>query len=249
MAESVIHFGTSGWRGIIAEDFTFPNVRLAAAGIANYLLADKGKPRVIVGYDTRFLSEKFAAAAAETLGSHGVECYLGTGPDPTPALAHEIISNRLDGGVNITASHNPAEYNGLKFSGADGAPALPEATREIERLAGEVLSGKRSLEGPKAAQSLRQPADPRPSYLNAIRGKVDLGAIGIARLKIAYDPLYGTARGYLDDLLKEAGASVRTIHDFRDVLFSGVGPDPSERKLAQLSTLVKDERCAVGLST
>ncbi len=249
MPDNPIQFGTSGWRGIIADNFTFANVRVAAAGIAYYLLSKSERPRVVVGYDTRFLSENFADTAAQTLNSHGVETRVATRPHPTPALAHEIILNRLDGGINITASHNPAEYNGLKFSSADGAPALPEATREIERLAGEVLSGKRSLEGPKAAQSLRQPADPRPSYLHDIRGKLDLAAIGQARLKIAYDPLYGTARGYLDDLLKEAGADVRTIHDFRDVLFSGAGPDPSERNLAELANLVKDERCAVGLST
>ena len=170
MAESVIHFGTSGWRGIIAEDFTFPNVRLAAAGIANYLLADKGKPRVIVGYDTRFLSEKFAAAAAETLGSHGVECYLGTGPDPTPALAHEIIHSRLDGGVNITASHNPAQYNGLKFSSADGAPALPEVTREIEGYVAKVQAGEYSLQGPRWPAPLCHDANPRPAYLEALPG-------------------------------------------------------------------------------
>lgn len=101
MSGSVIHFGTSGWRGIIAEDFTFANVRLAAAGIAQYLLAQKAKPRVIVGYDTRFMSEKFADAAAETLGSHGVECYVSTRPDPTPALSHEILHSRFDGGVNV----------------------------------------------------------------------------------------------------------------------------------------------------
>src|SRR5437870_8161271 len=227
MPDNPIQFGTSGWRGIIADNFTFANVRLAAAGIAYYLLSKSERPRVVVGYDTRFLSEYFADTTARTLNSHAVETRVATRPDPTPALAHEIISNRLDGGINIPASHNPAEYNGLKFSGADGAPARPEVTREIERLAGEVLSGKRSLEGPKAAQSLRQPADPRPSYLNAIRGKLDLGAIGKARLKIAYDPLYGTARGYPDDLLKQPGPAVRTTHDFRDVRFSGVGPVPT----------------------
>ncbi|PYV17568.1 MAG: phosphoglucomutase [Acidobacteria bacterium] len=249
MAESVIHFGTSGWRGIIAEDFTFPNVRLAAAGIANYLLADKGKPRVIVGYDTRFLSEKFAAAAAETLGSHGVECYLGTGPDPTPALAHEIIHSRLDGGVNITASHNPAQYNGLKFSSADGAPALPEVTREIEGYVAKVQAGEYSLQGPRWPAPLCHDANPRPAYLEALRQKIDLQVIGVSRLKIAYDPLFGTGRGYLDELLREAGANFITIHGHRDVLFSGAGPDPSENNLAELSQCVKEQGCAIGLAT
>ena len=124
-----------------------------------------------------------------------------TRPDPTPALAYQMIHDKLDGGVNITASHNPAEYNGLKFSGADGAPALPEVTQAIEKNVANVLAHKKSLVGTKSKTSLRQTADPRPDYLEAIRQKVDLKAIGEAKLKIAYDPLFGTGRGYLNDLL------------------------------------------------
>src|SRR5215471_4361815 len=125
MPDNPIQFGTSGWRGIIADNFTFPNVKLAAAGIAHHLLAKSEHPHVLVGYDTRFLSERFAATAAQTLNSHGVETGVAVRADPTPALACEIIAKHLDGGINITASHNPAEYNGLKFSSADGGPALP----------------------------------------------------------------------------------------------------------------------------
>jgi phosphoglucomutase len=244
-----IKFGTSGWRGLIAEDFTFPNVRLAAAGIAQFLLTQSGRPRVIVGYDTRFLSEKFAATAAEILASHGVETWRCARPDPTPALAHEILHNRLDGGVNITASHNPAEYNGLKFSSADGAPALPEITRQIEDFAAQTLAGKYSVQGPNFTAALKRPADPRPAYLESLRQKVDLKTIARAKLRIAYDPLYGTGRGYLNDLMSEAGAGVQTLHDFRDVLFSGAGPDPSEKNLQELSRFVKERKCVVGLST
>lgn len=249
MPDNPIHFGTSGWRGVIAEDFTFPNVRLAAAGIAHLLLSRSSRPRMIVGYDTRFLSEKFADTVAETLGSHGIETSVCTRPDPTPAISYEVIHSKFDGGINITASHNPAQYNGLKFSSADGAPALPEVTREIESCIGRVLSGEYSLQGPMLAAPLRRPADPRPAYLEDIRRKVDLRALGEARLKVAYDPLYGTGRGYLNNLLQEAGVTVHTLHDFRDVLFSGVGPEPSEKNLAELAKLVRDERFAVGLST
>ncbi|PYV29565.1 MAG: phosphoglucomutase, partial [Acidobacteria bacterium] len=246
---SVIHFGTSGWRAIIAEDFTFANVRLAAAGIAQYLLSRTARPRVIVGYDTRFLSEKFADAAAKTLASHGVECFVATRPDPTPALAHEILSSRLDGGVNITASHNPAEWNGLKFSSADGAPALPEVTREIESTIAKVEADEYSLKGPQWTAPLRHDADPRPAYLEALRQKVNLKVLGDSRVKIAYDPLFGTGRGYLDALLGEAGADFVTIHDHRDVLFSGAGPDPSEENLAELARAVKETGSALGLAT
>lgn len=249
MPDNPIHFGTSGWRGVIADNFTFENVRLAAAGIAHYLLAHSPRPRVVVGYDTRFLSEKFAETAAETLASHGVEIRVCTKPDPTPALALEVIYSRLEGGINITASHNPAEYNGLKFSSADGAPALPEVTREIESYVARVLSGEYSMNGPKFTAPLRSAADPRPAYLDDLRQKVDLRAVAEAKLKIAYDPLFGTGRGYLNDLLREAGATVHTLHDFRDVLFAGVGPEPSEKNLAELAKLVQDERFDVGLST
>ncbi len=249
MPDNPIHFGTSGWRGVIAEDFTFQNVRLAAAGIAHYLLTQSRRPRILVGYDTRFLSEKFAEAAAETLCSHGIETRVSTRPDPTPALAYEIIRCQLDGGINITASHNPPEYNGLKFSSGDGAPALPEVTRAIESSAGGVLAGELPLTGSKSAAQFRYPTNPRPAYLDDIRRKVDLRALAEARLKIAYDPLYGTGRGYLNDLLEETGTTVHTLHDFRDVLFSGVGPEPSEKNLAELAKFVKDKRCAVGLST
>jgi phosphoglucomutase len=249
MVNNPIHFGTSGWRGVIAEDFTFANVRLAAAAIARYLLAKSSRPRVVVGYDTRFMGERFAETVAETLGSHGVETWVCHRPDPTPAISYHIIQNKLDGGINITASHNPAEYSGLKFSSADGAPALPEVTQEIESYVGRIQSGEFPVKGTAPVASLRHTVDPRPAYLDDLRRKVDLKAIGAARMKIAYDPLYGTGRNYLDELLREAGAEVHTIHDFRDVLFSGVGPEPSEKNLAELSQFVQEQRCALGVST
>src|SRR5207245_325736 len=218
----------------------------AAAGIAHFLLSRSARPRVVVGYDTRFLSEKFAEVAAEVLNSHGTETGVATRPDPTPALSHGILPGRLDGGINITASHNPAEYSGLKFSSADGAPALPEVTREIERLVGRVISGDHSLKGARPNGSLRHTADPRPAYLETIRRKVDLKAIAEGRLRIAYDPLYGTARGYLDELLRQSGTAVHVLHDFRDVLFSGVGPEPSEKTLAELAKVIKEDKIVLG---
>ncbi len=249
VADNPIKFGTSGWRGIIAEDFTFATVRLAAAAIAHHLLERASRPHVIVGYDTRFMSENFAAAAAETLASHGIETWECHRPDPTPAISFDIIQNRRHGGINITASHNPAQYSGLKFSSPDGAPALPEVTRDIESRAARILAGELSLKGPGSPAPQRHPIDPRPVYLEDLRRKVDLKAIGEVRLKIAYDPLYGTARGYLDELLQEAGAMVKTIHDYRDVLFQGVGPEPSEKNLAELSQVVTAGQFRVGVST
>lgn len=249
MAGNPIHFGTSGWRGVMAEEFTFDNVRLASAGIAHYLTGRSGHPRVILGYDTRFLSERFAAASGEIFASHGAEVHTTSRPHPTPALAHAIIHERFDGGINITASHNPPEYNGLKFSTADGAPALPEVTQELEANIGRVRAGEYSLKGPRFTGPLYRPADPRPAYLNEIRKKIDLTSIASARIKIAYDPLYGTARGYLDEALQEAGVEVHTLHNYRDVLFSGAGPEPSAKNLAELSKYVTEHQCAIGLAT
>jgi alpha-D-glucose phosphate-specific phosphoglucomutase len=244
-----IKFGTSGWRGILAEEFTFANVRLASSAIAHHLLTESASPGVVVGYDTRFLSERFAAAAADTLSSHGVNTYLCERAEATPAIAHEIIYSERQGGVNITASHNPAEYNGLKFSDADGGPALPEVTHDIERLADEIANHSWPLRRADDPKALRHTADPRPAYLDALRELVDLETIEAARLKVGYHPLYGVGRGYLDHLLREQGAAVMTIDDFRDPLFNGSGPDPNETNLARLSRLVQEEDCAVGLST
>jgi phosphoglucomutase len=249
MSSNPIHFGTSGWRGIIAEDFTFANVRLAASGIAHYLLTCSGRPRVIVGYDTRFLSERFADACGDVLASHGVEIRSTNRPHPTPAIAHDVIHNHLDGGVNITASHNPAEYNGLKFSSADGGPALPEVTSEIEKFADRVMAGEYSLRGPCFPAPLKSLGDPRSAYLEELRRKADLNAIAGARLKVAYDPLYGTARGYLDELLREAGVELQVLHDYRDVMFSGAGPEPNAQNLKELGRAVKEGGLTLGIST
>lgn len=249
MADNPIKFGTSGWRAVIADTFTFPNVRLASAGIAQHLMESSSHPQVVVGYDTRFLSERFAETAADMLASHGVETYLCSEPVPTPALAHDIVHNQRQGGVNITASHNPPEYNGIKFSGPDGGPALPEVTADIEKLVAEIAEGHRSLRGPSFTAPLRHAADPRPAYLEELHAKVDIKCIEEGRLKVAYHPLYGTGRGYLNHILNEHATAVLTLDDFRNPLFGGSGPDPNEANLARLSRLVQDERCAVGLAT
>src|SRR5205823_4149371 len=128
-----IKFGTSGWRAVMAEEFTFANVRRAIQGIARYVVSQKPSgARVIVGRDSRFLGETFCSMASEILGSYGVTSLVIAEPAPTPAIAYAVIKEGADGAINFTASHNPPEYNGIKFSTPDGAPALPEATKRIE---------------------------------------------------------------------------------------------------------------------
>src|SRR5216110_389376 len=127
-----IKFGTSGWRAIIADEFTFANVRLATEAIARYVKRRSSSPTLLVGYDTRFASEDFGREVARVLSSQSIRARLCSQAVPTPAVAFTIITEKLDGAINITASHNPGEYNGLKFSTPDGAPALPDVTSEIE---------------------------------------------------------------------------------------------------------------------
>src|ERR1700675_4050955 len=130
--KSPIQFGTSGWRGLIADDFTFANVRLAVHAIAEHVKSKSAKPTILVGYDPRFYSEEFSQLAVDILQEHGIRTLLSETFCPTPAVAYEIMRSHLDGAINFTASHNPAQYHGLKFSSSDAGPALPEVTKDIE---------------------------------------------------------------------------------------------------------------------
>src|SRR6202166_3069979 len=156
---TTIKFGTSGWRAIIADEFTFANVRLATAAIAEHVRSRNPKATLIIGHDTRFFAEEFTRAAAEILREHGINVLLCEGATPTPAIAYEIRRRKIDGAINFTASHNPAEYQGLKFSGPDGGPALPEVTHDIEARAIQI--GERAP--PKSSAKIFEKIDPRDS--------------------------------------------------------------------------------------
>src|SRR5437667_10572280 len=137
---SPVRFGTSGWRGVIAEDFTFANVRLALTAIAEHVKAKSAEPTILVAYDTRFYSEEFSQLAVDILEYQGIRALLCETFTPTPAVAYEITRRKLDGAINFTASHNPAQYHGLKFSSADAGPALPEVTKDIEARAAKLAA-------------------------------------------------------------------------------------------------------------
>src|SRR3990172_4769675 len=245
-----IHFGTSGWRGIIAEDFTLAGVRAPVAAIADYVRRQNPRnPRLVVGYDTRFFSDEFARTAVELLSARDVHCFLCKQPTPTPTIAYEIRRRKTDGGINFTASHNPAEYNGLKFSTPDGAPALPEVTKQIERLAAKHLRAKATRAKKAKKEAGCEEIDPRPTYLDALVEKVDVEVIQRARLKVAYDPLYGTGAGGLDRFLAARGVEVHTVHGYRDALFGGHPPEPADEILEGLRELIREHDAHVGLST
>ena len=252
MAIEKIKFGTSGWRGVIADDFTFERVRVVRKPSQTTLrrrdLKDKG---VVVGYDTRFLSERFAAEAVKVLAANGIRSYLSNRDVPTPAVAFEIIRRKAAGGINFTASHNPPEYNGLKFSPAWGGPALPEDHKRY-RDTGQCASRKKLHRRMPLAEAKQkgmvEDADLRKAYLDDLRKKIDFEPIKKAKLKIAVDLLYGTGRDYLDSALKDAGCAITVVHGYRDALFGGHAPEPSEENLAELSAVMKKGKFDIGLA-
>ncbi len=250
MSHKPIRFGTSGWRGIMAEDFTFDRVRAVVAAIADYVRRrNRRNPNLIVGYDTRFLSDQFARETVLVLGENGIHSFLCRQPTPTPTIAYEILRRGTDGGINFTASHNPAEYNGLKFSTPDGAPALPEVTKQIERLTEKHLKAHARTQKRKTAPATSETIDPLPHYLEALASKVDAQVIRQAGLKVAYDPLYGAGAGVLDRFLREHGIEAHTIHAHRDVLFGGHPPEPADDILEGLKAIIRDPGADIGLST
>ena len=242
---ATIKFGTSGWRAIIAQDFTFANVRLATAAIAEHVLSRSKKPTLIIGHDTRFFAEEFTRTAAETLRESGIQPLLCDGPTPTPVIAHEVLRRKVDGAINFTASHNPAEYQGLKFTGPDGGPALPEVTKDIEARAAKI--GERAPAKPNDAPF--EKIDPRNAYLDRLSQLVNFKAIADAKLAVATDALHGCGAGYLDRALSRHGIQVHALRTDRDVLFEGSGPDVSEENLEPLRNAVLSKKAAVGLAT
>lgn len=220
-----IKFGTSGWRAIIAEDFTFDNVAVVVRAIADELLASgRTENGVLIVYDARFLGPRFARHAARVLAGAGLKAYLTDRPTPTPVAAFEIIRRGAAGGINFTASHNPAEYQGLKFSPHTGGPATKELTSSLEKRISDLQSQGESIELGDAPEHR---LDPRPEYVKRIAEMVDLKTIGGSGLKILVNPLYGAGRGYLDEILRDAGCEVETISDSSDPSFGGFPPEPA----------------------
>ena len=242
-----IKFGTSGWRAVMAEEFTFANVERAVQGIARYVSSRKSQgAKVIVGRDPRFLGETFCAMAADILSRNGITPLMIAEPVPTPAISYAVLQSKADGAINFTASHNPPEYNGIKFSTPDGAPALPEVTKAIEA---EIADFDANPGTAQAASAPSQAIDPKRMYLSRLREIVDLDAIKKSEIKIAFDPMWGAARGYSDTLLREAGIAVATVHGTRDVLFGGHAPEPDDHLLEDLRVKMRETGAGIGIAT
>jgi phosphoglucomutase len=246
-----IRFGTSGWRAVMAEEFTFANVRRAVTGIARYVASQKKHgARVMVGRDPRFLGETFCSMAEEILAAHGILPVVVADPAPTPAFAYAVVHTKADGVINFTASHNPPEYNGIKFSTPDGCPALPEVTKKIEA---EIEAGDRAVAASGATENgtggATESLDVKPGYLKRLGEIVDLEAIRKANLQICFDPMWGAARGYSDGALRDAGVKVSTVHDYRDVLFGGHAPEPDDHLLEGLREKMRATGAQIGIAT
>jgi phosphoglucomutase len=247
-----IKFGTSGWRAVMAEEFTFANVRRAVGGIARYVAAQKKQgARVIVGRDPRFLGETFCSMAAEILAAHGITPVVVAEPAPTPAFAYAVVQTKADGVINFTASHNPPEYNGIKFSTADGCPALPGVTTKIEA---EIQAGDAAVSAPGVKANgngggAKESLEVKSAYLKRLREIVDLEVIRKANLQVCFDPMWGAARGYSDALLRDAGARVAAVHDYRDVLFGGHAPEPDDHLLGDLRDKMQATGAQIGIAT
>jgi phosphoglucomutase len=240
-----IRFGTSGWRAIIADDFTFENVRRVSEAICSYLKSSfpETGQTLIVGHDSRFMGEKFSDVAAEIAKQKGFRVLLCENPTPTPTISHAIRSQKAAGGINFTASHNPPEYQGIKFSTSDGAPALPEITKRIEEIIREAPRAE------DASGGSIEKYDARPAYLDDLKTKIRFDLIAKGKGKFAFDPLWGTGRGYLDKILRDFGLEVETIHDWRDVTFGGKSPEPGEDHLDELREAVTSKNLTLGLAT
>jgi len=252
----MIKFGTSGWRGLIARDFTFANVRLAAQGIAEYLKSEmqnrpsesgRRKDVVILGHDTRFLGREFSLAAAEVLANNGLVPLLCNRDVPTPVISYAIRHQKALGGINITAGHHPAEWQGLKFSTSNGAPATPEVTRQIEANIARLQAQNRRMDAAMVGTFACKTIDPQPAYFKQLRRLVHFSTIRKARLKVAVELMYGTGRGYLDALLEGAGAKVTLFHNEINPLFGSHQPEPNAEGMAEVSKFVRAGKAQIGL--
>ena len=256
-----IRFGTDGWRAVISEEFTFENVRHVAQAIADHLLdgvnpTTEQRP-VVVGFDTRFLSDRYAITVANVLAGNGLPVYLSKADCPTPALSLAVKHLGCSGAVMITASHNPPRYNGIKFKAAFGGSAMPAETARIEHFLDRNLREERLpnyVEAPWAEGPQPRPGeivrfDPLPDYLRHLRTLIDFGAIARSGLRVAVDAMYGAGRGYTARWLRELGVMVAEIHGELNPGFGVLHPEPIGRNLQPLIDLVKEGGYDLGLAT
>ncbi|HEX2695275.1 MAG TPA: phosphoglucomutase/phosphomannomutase family protein [Acidobacteriota bacterium] len=246
----MIKFGTSGWRAVMGEEFTFHNVRVVVQAAANYLLERyPDQPvSIVVNYDTRFLSERYAFEAAKVLSRNRIRVLLSDRDAPSQAQAYQIIKRGCQGGINFTASFNPPEYNGLKFNTHTGAPALPEVTDRIEEEIQKLDKDFTNVPAYPRTEHISR-IDLQADYLEFLQKKIDFDLIRRSGIKVGVDLLFGTSREYLDEILERNGIPIEEIHGYVDPYFGGVIPSCTEENLRELKRLVRDKKCDLGVAT
>ncbi|HXY26533.1 MAG TPA: phosphoglucomutase/phosphomannomutase family protein [Candidatus Acidoferrum sp.] len=232
-----IRFGTDGWRGVIAEDFTFANARIVAHAIARYVVrGEDARKGVLIGYDHRYASDRVAAAVAEVISATGTPVWLADKPCPTPAISYLVRNRKAAGGIVITASHNPYRWNGIKYKASYGSSALPSIVAQIEQeLEGVLQKGVPALPPRK---DLIHSLEPREPYLEALEKLVDLKRLREANLRFVFDGMHGSAAGLLPRVLRRNGITCDEIRGTRDPRFGGVHPEPIEPHIQALREAV-----------
>jgi phosphomannomutase len=244
---TTIKFGTDGWRGIIADDFTIENIRKVACAIARYVIRSEQPGKgVLVGYDNRFGGEQFSRAAAETVAMTGMPVWLAEAPCPSPALSLLVRQRSAATGIMITASHNPYRWNGMKLKASYGSSALPSIVSQVEEELKLVMDRGVPALPPRA--DLTHSLDILTPYLETVEKLVDWEKIRAAKMRFVADPMHGSARGLLRTLMKRNGVACDEIHGSRDPLFGGLNPEPIAPHIAALQSAVRDGGYDAGLA-
>ncbi|MFH1189966.1 MAG: phosphoglucomutase/phosphomannomutase family protein [Candidatus Omnitrophota bacterium] len=248
-----IKFGTDGWRAVISDDFTFDNVKKVAQAISDFIVNDcrdlKARDRkAVIGYDTRFLSDKYAELIASVFGANGIRTVLSDRPTPTPSVSFAIKERGYIGGVMVTASHNPAKYNGIKYKASYGGSAGSDITRKFESYLGKSEVKYRPLDELKI-EGMVEFGDILTGHLAFIKRYVDLRPLKKSGLKVLVDSMYGTGNGYMAMMLKGGNCRIDTIHDEKNPGFGGINPEPILPNLKELADKTKKGKYDIGLAT
>ncbi len=256
MTINAIKFGTDGWRGIIAEDFTFDNVRICSQAVAEYLKQNSlSKYGLVIGYDTRFASEHFAAAAAEVIASNNIKVHLCSKSTPTPVVSYSVLTTNSAGAIIITASHNPASWNGFKYKTQQGASAPSKIISQIEQNIHQLITGNLTPSTQKLTlkealeRGLLDYLNPDPNYFRQLFQLVDITELRQHKLKVIVDSMFGAGAGYFKEILEGGEIEVIEINGERNPSFPGINPEPITKNLGNLSKLVVEQKADIGLAT
>lgn len=243
-----IRFGTDGWRAVTAQEFTFDNVKLVAQALAFYLQNGQYQKGIVIGYDQRFLADKFAEAVAQVMCGNGIPVFLTAKATPTPVTAFAIKVTDAAGAVMLTASHNPPEYNGIKFIPEYAGPATPQITKQIEHFLTTTTQVNEMPMKEARAKGLLRSIQPDREYLEHLRTLVDTGSIKESKLRVIIDPMHGAGIGYLESFLGQLGCELKVRRGYRDPLFGGNLPEPTKKELEGLARDVVDWGAHLGLA-